>query len=70
METVASIAPERRNISPVLDADQGCVPPSASAAPITEILFGSTPMMDTVMMAIGFAMFALSIAYVYACDRL
>jgi len=27
-------------------------------------------MMDAVMMAIGFAFFALSIAYVYACDRL
>jgi hypothetical protein len=30
----------------------------------------STPMMDAVMMAIGFACFALSIGYVYACDRL
>jgi len=27
-------------------------------------------MMDVVMMAIGFAFFALSIAYVYACDLL
>jgi len=27
-------------------------------------------MMDVVMMAIGFLFFALSIAYVYACDRL
>jgi hypothetical protein len=29
-----------------------------------------TPMMDVVMLAIGFAFFAVSIAYVYACDRL
>jgi hypothetical protein len=27
-------------------------------------------MMDVVMLAIGFAFFALSIAYVYACDLL
>jgi len=27
-------------------------------------------MMDIVMIAIGFAFFALSIGYVYACDRL
>jgi len=27
-------------------------------------------MLDLVMLAIGFAFFALSIGYVYACDRL
>jgi hypothetical protein len=27
-------------------------------------------MMDIVMLAIGFAFFALSIGYVYGCDRL
>jgi len=27
-------------------------------------------MMDAVMLAIGFVFFAVSIAYVYACDRL
>jgi len=27
-------------------------------------------MMDAVMIAIGFAFFTLSIAYVYACERL
>jgi hypothetical protein len=27
-------------------------------------------MMDLIMMAIGFVCFALSIAYVYACDQL
>jgi hypothetical protein len=30
----------------------------------------SIPMLDAIMMAIAFAFFALSIAYVYACDRL
>jgi hypothetical protein len=30
----------------------------------------SIPMMDVVMLAIAFAFFALSIAYVYACDLL
>jgi hypothetical protein len=28
------------------------------------------PVMDVVMLAIGFAFFALSVAYVYACDWL
>jgi hypothetical protein len=30
----------------------------------------SFPMMDVVMLAIGAVFFALSIGYVYACDRL
>jgi hypothetical protein len=30
----------------------------------------SIPMMDIVMLAIGFVFFAVSIAYVYACDQL
>jgi hypothetical protein len=30
----------------------------------------SIPMLDVVMLAIAFAFFALSIAYVYACDQL
>ena len=30
----------------------------------------STAMMDVVMLALGFAFFAVSIGYVYACDRL
>ena len=30
----------------------------------------SIAMLDVVMLAIGFAFFALSIAYVYACDQL
>ena len=31
---------------------------------------GSTSMMDVIVLAIGFVFFAVSIAYVYACDRL
>jgi hypothetical protein len=31
---------------------------------------GATKMSDVIMLAIGFAFFALSIGYVYACDRL
>jgi hypothetical protein len=30
----------------------------------------SIAMMDAIVLAIGFAFFALSIGYVYACDRL
>jgi hypothetical protein len=33
-------------------------------------LLGDLSMMDLIMMAIGFVCFALSIAYVYACDQL
>jgi hypothetical protein len=42
------------------------------AAPQTlqDFLLGAFPMMDVVMLAIGFVLFALSIAYVYACDQL
>jgi hypothetical protein len=31
---------------------------------------GSIPMLDLIMLAIGLAFFALSVAYAYACDRL
>jgi hypothetical protein len=34
------------------------------------LIIWSFPMMDVVMLAIGFAFFALSIGYVYACDML
>jgi hypothetical protein len=33
-------------------------------------LIWSTAMMDVIMLAIGIVFFALSIGYVYACDRL
>jgi hypothetical protein len=31
---------------------------------------GASKMLDVIMLALGFAFFALSIGYVYACDRL
>jgi hypothetical protein len=34
------------------------------------IRYQEHPMFDAVMLAIGFAFFAVSIAYVYACDQL
>lgn len=42
----------------------------AYADEIGTLFIRSAPMMDVVMLAIGFAFFALSIAYVYACDLL
>jgi hypothetical protein len=33
-------------------------------------LLGDISMLDVIMIAIGVAFFALSIGYVYACDRL
>jgi hypothetical protein len=30
----------------------------------------STPMLDILMLALGFAFFALAIGYAYACERL
>jgi hypothetical protein len=34
------------------------------------LLARSIAMLDAIVLAIGFAFFALSIGYVYACDRL
>jgi hypothetical protein len=45
-------------------------PPAAVCSAFGLLNTWSKPMMDVVMMAIGFAFFALSIAYVYACDLL
>jgi hypothetical protein len=45
-------------------------PPAAVCSAFSLLNTWSKPMMDVVMMAIGFAFFALSIAYVYACDLL
>jgi hypothetical protein len=42
----------------------------ASAKTPQELSARSTSMMDVIMIAIGFVFFALSIGYVYACDRL
>jgi hypothetical protein len=35
-----------------------------------QIMLGEISMMDVIMLAIGAVFFALSIGYVYACDRL
>jgi hypothetical protein len=53
-----------------LDSDQDCIPRRAPDASTGELLARSIPMMDAVMLAIGLVFFALSIAYVYACDQL
>jgi hypothetical protein len=37
---------------------------------VAAVLPGAIPMMDVVMLAIGFMFFALSVGYVYGCDRL
>jgi hypothetical protein len=42
----------------------------ASASTLLDFFARSTSMMDVVMITIGFVFFALSIGYVYACDRL
>jgi hypothetical protein len=52
-----------------LTKDSGSAP-QAGVRGRAAIRMRSIPMQDTIMMAIAFAFFALSIAYVYACDRL
>jgi hypothetical protein len=42
----------------------------ASAKDAAAIMPGALSMMDVIMLAIGFVFFALTIAYVYACDQL
>jgi hypothetical protein len=49
---------------------QDRTPPSGFCCPTGDFIARSIPMMDVVMLAIGFVFFALSIGYVYACDRL
>jgi hypothetical protein len=46
------------------------VPPPVIRCDDAKIFARRIPMMDVVMMALGFAFFALSIGYVFACDRL
>jgi hypothetical protein len=43
--------------------------PQVSAG-IPQTYDGSTPMMDVVMVALAVGFFAVSIAYVFACERL
>jgi hypothetical protein len=46
-----------------------CSSPACHASPAS-IVTRSIPMMDVVMLALAFVFFAVSIAYVYACDQL
>lgn len=62
MPAVTDIAPEEIGIRRTRS--------SQSRAPPDRIFAWSIPMMDVVMIAIAFVFFALSIAYVYACDQL
>jgi hypothetical protein len=56
-----------------LDANQNSISPLGISIRYL-LAFGSfvwsIPMMDVVMVAIAFTFFAVSIAYVYACERL
>jgi hypothetical protein len=52
------------------DSYQDRAPPSGICRQSAAFIARSIPMMDVVMLAIAFAFFAVSIAYVYACDRL
>jgi hypothetical protein len=61
---------ERRCSLRALDANQDRPPPSGIRCPRGNFFARSIPMMDVVMVAIGIVFFALSIGYVYACDRL
>jgi hypothetical protein len=57
------------NFSRCLDRDQGCFPPPRIRLDF-ENFIRSTPMMDVVMVALAVGFFAVSIAYVYACEQL
>jgi hypothetical protein len=61
---------KRRIILRFLDEDQGRTPPMSMCLLWSAFMARSIPMMDIVMLAIGFVFFALSIGYVYGCDRL
>jgi hypothetical protein len=51
----------------VLDKNQGALPLDVRAV---ATFARSISMLDVVMLALAFVFFALSIAYVYACDQL
>jgi hypothetical protein len=53
-----------------LDANQGCIPARGICWLRAGFLLGDISMMDVIMIALGVAFFAVSIGYVYACDRL
>jgi hypothetical protein len=47
-----------------------CAPTAGIRRHRAGFLLGDISMMDLIMIAIGVVFFALSIGYVYACDRL
>jgi len=61
---------KRRQFVRLFDTAQGRVPPAALCWQSIESCDRNIFMMDVVVLAVGFAFFALSIAYVYACDLL
>jgi hypothetical protein len=54
----------------MLDSNRACAPTAGLRRRYADFLLGDIPMMDVIMIAIGVVFFALSIGYVYACDRL
>jgi hypothetical protein len=54
----------------VLDADRNCAPASECRWHTWSFFARRIVMMDIVMLTPAFVFFAVSIAYVYACDRL
>ncbi|MCS3762697.1 hypothetical protein GGE24_004705 [Bradyrhizobium centrosematis] len=64
--TVESPGSHRANIFHLLRAAVGPPRKVASAWGATR----SNPMMDILMLALGFGFFALAIGYTYACERL
>jgi p-aminobenzoyl-glutamate transporter AbgT len=52
------------------DSNQERAAPSGIYRQSGAFIVRRTPMMDVVMLAIGLVFFTVSIAYVYACDRL
>jgi hypothetical protein len=53
----------------VTPSKSGCKSSACPLRPHRPITW-SIPMMDVVMLALAFVFFAVSIAYVYACERL
>jgi hypothetical protein len=59
-----------KSVIPHIEADQ-------TAIPVNNLSFGTDdprtqehPMLDFVMLALGLALFALTVGYAFACDRL
>jgi len=59
-----------REFSRCLDTGQSSVCPLGICWHLPELRLGAFPMMDVIMVALAFGFFAVSIAYVYACEQL